>query len=125
MWLRIADQWSRTPLSTTGTHILEPDSLQHRYIVRSQKHLSLQQGYTSDSETPLDTSYDLEPPHYSKDTSYDLEHPNITARIPRYSLDTSLNPEKNFPKFFPRGPLLASKNNHGSSHPCSRKYGVS
>ena len=29
------------------------------------------------------------------------------------------------PIFFPRGPLLASKNNHGSSHPCSQKYTVS
>jgi len=26
--------------------------------------------------------------------------------------------------FVARGPLLTSKNNHGSSHPCSRKYSV-
>ena len=30
-----------------------------------------------------------------------------------------------FPNLFGRGPLLASQNNHGSSHPCSRKYKVS
>ena len=30
-----------------------------------------------------------------------------------------------FPNFFSRGPLLASKNNHGSSHSRSRKYRVS
>jgi len=30
-----------------------------------------------------------------------------------------------FPKsFFASGPLLASKNNHGFSHPYSRKYGM-
>jgi hypothetical protein len=29
------------------------------------------------------------------------------------------------PIFFPFGPPLASKNNHGSSHPCSQKYTVS
>jgi hypothetical protein len=29
-----------------------------------------------------------------------------------------------FPKRFARGPLLASKNNDGSSQPCSRKYSV-
>ena len=29
------------------------------------------------------------------------------------------------PTFFPRRPPLASKNNHGSSHPCSQKYTVS
>jgi hypothetical protein len=28
------------------------------------------------------------------------------------------------PNFFARGLLLALKNNHGSSHPCSRKYSV-
>ena len=30
-----------------------------------------------------------------------------------------------FPHFFAREPLLASKNNYGSSHPCSRTYRVS
>ena len=30
-----------------------------------------------------------------------------------------------FPNFFARGPLLASKNNHGSSHHCSLQYKVS
>jgi hypothetical protein len=30
-----------------------------------------------------------------------------------------------FPNFFARGHLLASKNNHGSSHPCSSKHRVS
>jgi len=30
-----------------------------------------------------------------------------------------------FPNFFARGPLLASKNKHGSSHPCSRKCKMS
>jgi hypothetical protein len=30
-----------------------------------------------------------------------------------------------FPNLFAHGPLLASKNNHGSSHPCSCKYRMS
>jgi hypothetical protein len=32
--------------------------------------------------------------------------------------------EQCFPNFFACGPLLASKNNYGYSHPCSRKYSV-
>jgi len=30
-----------------------------------------------------------------------------------------------FANFFAPGPLLSSKDNHGSSHPCSSKYTVS
>jgi len=29
-----------------------------------------------------------------------------------------------FPNYFARGPVLASKHNHGPSYPCSRKYNV-
>lgn len=33
-------------------------------------------------------------------------------------------PRQGFPNFFAGGPLLASKNNHRSAHPCSHKNGV-
>jgi len=80
MWPRIADPLSRTPFSTTATHILEPDSLQHRYIVRPQKHPLLQQGYTSDSETPHDTFYELEPLSLQQGYISNSETPLFTAR---------------------------------------------
>jgi hypothetical protein len=80
MWPRDADPWSRTPLSTTGTAFWNPTpySTDTSYDL---KHPSLQQGCTSDSETPLDTFYELEPHSLQQVYTSDSETPLFTARI--------------------------------------------
>ena len=136
MWPRIADPrskppqynrytlrfWSPTPYSTDTSYDVTPHSNKDiLHILNPTRHILW-------PRTPLITATII-----SDSEAHSLQHgyilwprtPLITARMPLYSLGTSHNLEQSFPNFFPSGPLLASKNNHGSSHPCSRKYGVS
>jgi hypothetical protein len=75
-------------------------------------------------------SYDVSKGKYFSKICYyaTLHHPNAGgANVASTSQSFMMNSRltQGFSKVFARGPLLAPENNHGSSHPFSRKYRAS